>query len=324
MAAEKCKVSLPEKASAWATTILTALKSYSDSVGKLVSALSGGSAPDAAASGVPTGLQDNALILKLNEFGVEYEAYTHVGCMTAEELVENVKLPSEKETHTKNLFFKDKKHGLFLVVHATATTMSTKQLAKELKLDGKVNMRLADADFLEEKLHVKPGCVGPLCIINDNSKEIKLILDKALMDYDYIHSHPLQNDASVKMSPAALQEYLTKAGVEPTFVDFSSSAGGGGGGGGNAAPKPKAEAKPKQPKQADANKKKNREGTKLALQWKKDENFAQWYSDVIVLSEMIAYYDISGCYILRPWSYKVWDLIQQWFNKEVGETYSHS
>ena len=36
-----------------------------------------------------------------------------------------------------------------------------------------------------------------------------------------------------------------------------------------------------------------------------------WYTDVIVLSEMISYYDISGCYILRPWSYKIWELIQE-------------
>lgn len=32
---------------------------------------------------------------------------------------------------------------------------------------------------------------------------------------------------------------------------------------------------------------------------------------------MISYYDISGCYILRPWSYKMWDLIQNWFNIEI-------
>ena len=56
----------------------------------------------------------------------------------------------------------------------------------------------------------------------------------------------------------------------------------------------------------------------MALQWKKEENFPQWYSDVIVLSEMISYYDISGCYILRPWSYKIWELIQNWFNDEVS------
>jgi prolyl-tRNA synthetase len=57
--------------------------------------------------------------------------------------------------------------------------------------------------------------------------------------------------------------------------------------------------------------------TQLALKWRKEENFAMWYSDVIVLSEMISYYDISGCYILRPWSYKIWELIQDWFNIQI-------
>lgn len=319
MTMEQCKItSIPEKASAWATSTLTALKSYSETVGKLCGVL-GGSSPAAASSpsssGTPAELADNALILKLKEFGLDFEAYSHATCMTAEELVENVKLPSEKETHTKNLFFKDKKHGLFLVVHATSTNMNTKQLAKLLNLDGKVNMRLADAAFLEEKLQVKPGCVGPLCIVNDTEKEVKLVLDKALMDFDYIHSHPLRNDASVKLTPAVLQEYLSKVGVEAVIADFSTESGGASGG----APKPKAEAKPKQAKEPAQNKKKNKEGTLLALQWKKDENFAQWYTDVIVLSEMIAYYDISGCYILRPWSYKIWDLIQQWFNEQILE-----
>lgn len=32
---------------------------------------------------------------------------------------------------------------------------------------------------------------------------------------------------------------------------------------------------------------------------------------------MISYYDISGCYILRPWSFKIWELIQNWFNYKL-------
>jgi len=323
LAMKQCNISeIPEKVSAWKAATLTSLKPYSEIVGTLL--VSAPVAAPAPASGVPSKLADNALVAKLNEFGVSFEAYMHVPCVTAEELVENVKLPSEKETHTKNLFFKDKKHGLFLVVHATATAMNTKQLGTLLALDGKVNMRLAEAAFLDDKLKVKPGCVGPLCIVNDEEKEIKLILDKALLDYDFIHSHPLRNDASIKLTPAALQEYLSKAGVEPVILDFASEAGGSAG---DQAPKAKPEAKPKEPKAApqdSKNKKKNQEGTKLALQWKKDENFAQWYSDVIVLSEMIAYYDISGCYILRPWSYTIWDLIQQWFNVEVRSRLLHN
>uniref|UniRef100_A0A1I7WNI7 Proline--tRNA ligase n=1 Tax=Heterorhabditis bacteriophora TaxID=37862 RepID=A0A1I7WNI7_HETBA len=28
------------------------------------------------------------------------------------------------------------------------------------------------------------------------------------------------------------------------------------------------------------------------------------------ISEMIEYYDVSGCYVLRPWSYAIWEAIQ--------------
>eukprot|EP00934_Nitzschia_sp_Nitz4_P003060 Nitzschia sp. Nitz4//scaffold31_size150131//57555//60853//NITZ4_002825-RA/size150131-processed-gene-0.106-mRNA-1//1//CDS//3329547650//3050//frame0 len=327
MACDKCNVTdLPTKALAWITATLEAVKPFAPqpftfaclSAAPATSSAAPSAATATAAAAtttdLPPELADNSLVQKLQEFGVTFQAYMHTACVTAEELVENVPLPSDKDTHTKNLFFKDKKHGLFLVTHATSTTMNTKQLGKLLNLEGKVNMRLADAAFLDEKLQAKPGCVGPMCIVNDSAKEIKLVLDKALFDYDYIHSHPLRNDASVKLTPAALQDYLAKAGVEPVIVEFAAGEASA------PAPAPAAKAA-KQPKEAkkaaNPNKKKNQEGTKLALQWKKDENFAQWYSDVIVLSEMISYYDISGCYILRPWSYKVWDLMQQWFNEEI-------
>jgi len=32
---------------------------------------------------------------------------------------------------------------------------------------------------------------------------------------------------------------------------------------------------------------------------------------------MIEYYDISGCYILRPWSFFIWECIQRWFDAEI-------
>jgi prolyl-tRNA synthetase len=313
-------------------TVLGGLNSYSDEIAPLLTAVSGESAVASAAAAVASGegdFADNPLINKLKEFGLEYDAYSHLASMTAEELVTNVPLPSEKETHTKNLFFKDKKHGLVLVTHATSTTMNTKQLAEVLKMEGKVNLRLADEATLDHYLKVQKGCVGPLCIINDTSKEVKLVLDKTLTDdtYEYVHSHPLRNDASVKLKPSVLMQYFSKAGIEPVVADFSLGGPAPDDGGGKAPssrpPQSKGEKGGNQEKKGQASsgqqqKKTAKKGeTLLALQWKKSENFANWYSDVIVLSEMIAYYDISGCYILRPWSYKVWDLMQQWFNEKV-------
>jgi len=271
----------------------------------------------------------NNIVQKLNALSIPHQTYTHTLSTTVEELVANVPLPP-KQTHTKNLFFKDKKHGKFLVSVKSDSDVNTKALGKDLKLEGKVNLRLADEKLLMESLGVKKGCVGPMCILNNTAKDVTLVLDERLFENDVerIHSHPLTNDVSTSLIPSDLKRFITEgAGVDPVILPFAVKG---------ATPPPsaatgdKSKQKPKQGKKGggenkqggEKTKKENKKTTKkgetlLALQWKKSENFAQWYSDVIVLSEMISYYDISGCYILRPWSYKIWEAIQNWFNDEI-------
>ncbi|XP_020664115.3 bifunctional glutamate/proline--tRNA ligase isoform X6 [Pogona vitticeps] len=57
--------------------------------------------------------------------------------------------------------------------------------------------------------------------------------------------------------------------------------------------------------------------TRLGLEAKKEENLAEWYSQVITKSEMIEYYDVSGCYILRPWAFAIWEAIKDFFDREI-------
>ncbi|KAL3922536.1 MAG: hypothetical protein SGARI_006430, partial [Bacillariaceae sp.] len=70
----KCSIEgAGETVSGWLKSVLTALKSCDSSVSPLLSAVSGG-----ASSG---GLDDNPLVQKLKEFGVEMEVYAHEACM---------------------------------------------------------------------------------------------------------------------------------------------------------------------------------------------------------------------------------------------------
>uniref|UniRef100_A0A5S6QQU9 Uncharacterized protein n=1 Tax=Trichuris muris TaxID=70415 RepID=A0A5S6QQU9_TRIMR len=57
--------------------------------------------------------------------------------------------------------------------------------------------------------------------------------------------------------------------------------------------------------------------TRLGLEVQKEENFSEWYSQVITKSEMIEYYDISGCYVIRPWAYAIWEQIQSWLDEQI-------
>nr|XP_050854497.1 bifunctional glutamate/proline--tRNA ligase [Vespula vulgaris] len=63
----------------------------------------------------------------------------------------------------------------------------------------------------------------------------------------------------------------------------------------------------------------NKTGTRLGLEVQKEENFADWYSQIITKSGMIEYYDVSGCYILRPWSYAIWKTIKEHFDKQISK-----
>ncbi|GAM23825.1 hypothetical protein SAMD00019534_070000 [Acytostelium subglobosum LB1] len=77
------------------------------------------------------------------------------------------------------------------------------------------------------------------------------------------------------------------------------------------ATKDKKEPQQKQVKSKEAKDKLNTAGVG------KEEDFSEWYTNVITRSEMIDYYDISGCYVLRPWSYNIWEQIQAFFDAEI-------
>lgn len=43
---------------------------------------------------------------------------------------------------------------------------------------------------------------------------------------------------------------------------------------------------------------------------------------VVVQGEMIEYYDVSGCYILRPWSYSIWETMKVQLSSESQAQHS--
>ncbi|THG97076.1 hypothetical protein EW026_g4860 [Hermanssonia centrifuga] len=57
----------------------------------------------------------------------------------------------------------------------------------------------------------------------------------------------------------------------------------------------------------------------IAVGVKKEVDFATWYTSVLTKADMIDYYSVSGCYILKPWSYSIWEIIQDWFNSKIKE-----
>ena len=81
--------------------------------------------------------------------------------------------------------------------------------------------------------------------------------------------------------------------------------------------KPKKEKKEKPPQGQGGGGGAGGKKTKLGLSASKTENFPDWYTETLLESEMISYYDVSGCYILRPWAFAIWEAIQDHFGGAI-------
>lgn len=252
-----------------------------------------------------------ALMSLLGQLSIASTTVDHEAVFTIEEQSRHVAL-EEGSLLTKNLFVKDKKHGMFLVTALASREINMKQVATMLKLTG-ANLRFCEEAALMEKLGVMRGSVSPFALINDKAGEVTFVIDKALTECGQVLLHPLTNTKTTSLAPKDLESFLEHVKHKATVLDFDAAP---------ALPPapPKGEAGKNPPKDAPQKKVKsaqqNEEGTKLGLTVTKDQDISLWYTQILTLAEMIDYSDISGCYILRPWSYSIWESIQTFLDCE--------
>mmetsp|Transcript_11945 Transcript_11945/g.15403 ORF Transcript_11945/g.15403 Transcript_11945/m.15403 type:complete len:948 (+) Transcript_11945:59-2902(+) len=269
-------------------------------------------------------------IALLNSIGIKSNTYAHKLCHTVEE--QAVGVFGIEGVLTRNLLLRDKKHGTFLVTTwDKRNTKDTKKLAELLGLKGKSNLRLCDESILKEYLGVTKGSLSFLATMNDKENKVTMAIDKALLSQKYVNAHPLRCDRTTSVAPPDVLAFLKHVKHDPIQLDFGpidlnakpttqeSAVPAAAAAKKTEAPK---QNQPKQSKPAKQEKKQQGGGggkkeTKLALQYTKEGDFAAWYPEVVEKSEMLSYGDVSGCYILRPWGYSVWEHIQRWFDDEI-------
>lgn len=59
--------------------------------------------------------------------------------------------------------------------------------------------------------------------------------------------------------------------------------------------------------------------SEMGITVKKSENFSEWYTQVVLKSELADYAPIKGCIIFREHSYAIWEKIQEIFDKRIKE-----
>jgi len=124
--------------------------------------------------------------------------------------------------HTKNLFLKDKKGQLFLVVIEADASVDLKAIPQIIGASGRVSF--GSPDLLLELLGVVPGAVSPFGAINDTGRRVTIVLDEGLQHSEKLNHHPLVNTKTTTIRRDDLLRFLRATGHEPKILPVGSAA----------------------------------------------------------------------------------------------------
>lgn len=124
--------------------------------------------------------------------------------------------------HTKNLFLRDKKHALFLVVAEEEADIDLKGLHRLLGANGRFSF--GSSDLLREVWGVEPGAVTPFGAMNDTAGRVTVVLDQAMLTHATLNFHPLVNTMTTSIARDDLIRFLESTGHSPRIERVAGPA----------------------------------------------------------------------------------------------------
>jgi Ala-tRNA(Pro) deacylase len=158
------------------------------------------------------------LLRRLDELGIAHTTFEHPPVYTVEQ--------AERHTghipggHCKNLFLKDRKGGLWLLVCLNQRRIDINRLAKVL---GCARLSFGRPELLGQVLGVAPGGVTPFALINDRAHRVQPLLDRAMLACEQLNYHPLTNAATTAIAAADLLRFMEACGHEPRILDLEAT-----------------------------------------------------------------------------------------------------
>lgn len=160
-------------------------------------------------------LSPQQLFDRLDVLGIAHTTVEHPPVFTVEEAkAHRGVLPGH---HIKNLFLRNKKEEMWLVVAIEDRAIDLKRLGEVL---GAGRLSFGSPDRLRRTLGVEPGSVTPFSVINDEARQVRLVLDSGLKDGGPVNAHPLVNTMTTTLTLADLERFFAATGHMPHWLDF--------------------------------------------------------------------------------------------------------
>ncbi len=119
----------------------------------------------------------------------------------------------------KNLFLCNTQKTIFyMLMMPGEKKFQTKVVSKQL---GVARLSFAPEEFMQEFLDITPGSVSVMGLMNDTENHVQLLMDRDLLQEEYLGCHPCINTSSIKlMTKDLLEKFLPAVHHEVIYVDI--------------------------------------------------------------------------------------------------------
>ncbi|MBQ8815040.1 MAG: metallophosphoesterase [Lachnospiraceae bacterium] len=154
----------------------------------------------------------------LDRLGIEYQRIDHKEtktmalCAAVDEMLDAV--------ICKNLFLRNQqKTKFYLLMMPGEKKFKTRELTKQIN---SARLSFAEAEYMEKFLHISPGSVSVLGLMNDTEHQVQLLIDRDILEGEKFGCHPCINTSSMRIGLRDLLEvFLPAIGHEPMFVELT-------------------------------------------------------------------------------------------------------
>lgn len=154
----------------------------------------------------------------LEKLDIPYERLDHEATATIEACQDVDKLLGIKIC--KNLFLCNaQKTKFYLLMMPGEKKFVTKEVCRQIQSP---RLSFAPAEYMEEFLGISPGAVSIMGLMNDKDKRVQLLIDKEVLEAEYLGCHPCVNTASLKLRTLdVIRRFLPFTGHDYITVELT-------------------------------------------------------------------------------------------------------
>lgn len=131
----------------------------------------------------------------LDELGIAYERIDHEAAETMEVCREIDSVLGA--LICKNLFLCNRQETAFyLLMMPGDKPFRTKELSAQI---GSARLSFASPEKMEEYLHIRPGAVSVMGLMNDTENRVRLLIDEDVLKDEWLGCHPCVNTSSLRL-----------------------------------------------------------------------------------------------------------------------------